>query len=77
MIIDELKTIIKAVSPNSDISNVSGDTKLKEDLGLDSLSTLMMAMQIETKYNFKFENLTGFKTVQEVLDYLASVGIKD
>lgn len=77
MIIDELKTIIKAVSPNSDISNVSGDTKLKEDLGLDSLSTLMMAMQIESKYNFKFENLTGFKTVQEVLDYLASVGIKD
>ena len=77
MIVDELKLLIKQVSPNSDVSNIKPETRLKEDLGLDSLSTLMLAMQIETKFNFKFEQLSGFKTVKEVLDYLASVGITD
>ena len=77
MVLDDLTEIIKKIAPNSKTDNLSGSSRLKEDLGLDSLSSLMMAMQIEEKYKFKFEKMAMFTTVQEVIDYLASIGIKD
>lgn len=48
-------------------------SSLKEDLGLDSISTLYLVLEIEREFGIKFENqvLTSFVTVGEVEDYIA------
>lgn len=77
MVIDELKVIVKKVAPKADIEKVTEDARLLEDLRLDSLNVLMVAMAVEEKFNIQFDNLVPFKTVKEVLDALSEKGIKD
>ena len=67
---DDLKEILERVIPGVDISGVSAETKLIEDLGFDSLAIMMMSMEIEDKYNFKFTEFVKFETVGDVLKYL-------
>lgn len=67
---DDLKEILERVIPGVDISGVSAETKLIDDLGFDSLAIMMMSMEIEDKYNFKFTEFVKFETVGDVLKYL-------
>lgn len=77
MIIDDLKEIVKKVAPKVNTEKVTEDARLLEDLRLDSLSVLMIAMGVEEKYNVHFENFVPFKTVKEVVDALKDMGIQD
>ncbi|MCQ2591883.1 MAG: phosphopantetheine-binding protein [Treponema sp.] len=77
MIIDELKSVVKKVAPKIDTEKVTEDARLMEDLRLDSLSVLMIAMGVEEKFGVHFENFVPFKTVKEVVDALKEMGIQD
>ena len=46
------------------------DSQLTSDLGLDSLTTLLLSLAIENKFNFKFEGMVKFNTVGEVIDHI-------
>ena len=70
--LDTLKDILKKVLPGVDMSKVTEDTKLIEDLGFDSLAIMMMSMEIEDAFNFKFKEFVKFETVGDVCRYLES-----
>lgn len=69
--IERLKVVIERVVPGIDLTNVSRDTRLVEDLGFDSLALMMMAMGIEDAFGYRFTEFVRFTTVGEVCDYLA------
>ncbi len=67
-VFDSLKEVIKVVRPNIDLGNVDYDTRLIEDLALDSLSMMLTAMAIENKLGIRFDMQHTFKTVGDVCD---------
>jgi acyl carrier protein len=70
--LEQLKSILEKVLPDVDISKVNENTKLKEDLGFDSLAMMMMSMEIEDAFNFRFTEFVRFETVGDVCGYLES-----
>ena len=70
----KLKTILGKVLPDMDVSEVTHDTRLVEDLGFDSLAMMMMSMEIEDAFGFKFTEFVRFETVGDVCRYLIDKG---
>lgn len=70
--LEKLKTILKKVLPDMDVEGVTPDTRLVDDLGFDSLAMMMMAMEIEDSFGFRFTELVKFETVGDVCGYLES-----
>jgi len=68
--LEKLKVILEKVLPDVDMANVTADTKLIDDLGFDSLAIMMMSMEIEDAFGFKFKEFVKFETVGDVCDYL-------
>lgn len=68
---ERLKSVIERAVPGVDVSGVTRETRLVEDLGFDSLALMMMAMGIEDAFGFRFTEFVRFETVGEVYDYLA------
>ena len=71
-IFEEVKDILKQIKPSSDLSAINDDSQLVRDVGLDSLTILLLSLAIENKFGFKFEGNPKFNTVSEVLDYIAA-----
>jgi acyl carrier protein len=70
--LEKLKEILIKVLPGVDMENINADTRLKEDLGFDSLAMMMMAMELEEAFGFKFAEFVKFETVGDVCAYLES-----
>ena len=70
--LDRLKEILSNVLPDVDMSSVNENTKLIDDLGFDSLAIMMMSMEIEDAFGFKFKEFVKFETVGDVALYLES-----
>ena len=68
--LEKLKVILEKVLPDVDMANVTADTKLIDDLGFDSLAIMMMSMEIEDAFGFKFKEFVKFETVGDVCNYL-------
>lgn len=68
--LEKLKTVLKRVLPDMDMSSVTESTRLIEDLGFDSLALMMMSMEIEDAFDFKFLEFVKFETVGDVCRYL-------
>ena len=68
--IEQLKEILGKVLPEVDMSEVTASTKLRDDLGFDSLATMMLAMEIEDAFGFKFSEFVKFETVNDVCIYI-------
>ena len=71
-IFEELKEILKQIKPSMDLSTITEDSQLVRDVGLDSLTILLLSLAVESKFGFKFEGNPKFTTVGEVLDYIAT-----
>ena len=72
-ILNELKTIFKQINPKIDSDKITPDTRLTEDLGLDSLTILLMSFAIEKRFEFKFDGTPKFGTVGEVAEYIETL----
>lgn len=70
--LNRLKEILGKVLPDVDMSTVTLDTRLIDDLGFDSLAMMMMAMELEDAFKFKFTEFVKFETVGDVCGYLES-----
>jgi len=68
--LDKLKEILLRVIPGVDVDTVTNDTRLVEDLGFDSLALMMMSMEIEDTFDFRFTELVNFETVGDACKYL-------
>ena len=65
-----LKEILQLIKPSLDLSTVNENSQLISDIGLDSLTILLLSLAIENKFNIKFEGAVKFNTVGEVIDYI-------
>lgn len=68
--IDQLKEILSKVNKDIDMQSITEETRLVDDLGLDSLSIMLFAMEIEAAFGFRFTEPVKFVTVGEVCKYL-------
>lgn len=58
---------------DTDKSKITSDTELREDLGLDSLDTVDLAMDIEDMFKFYINDLSEFcecKTVGDLSSFI-------
>lgn len=69
--LERLKEILSKVAIDVDMSAVTEDTRLIEDLEFDSLAIMMMSMEIEDAFGFKFTEFVKFETVGDVCRYLS------
>ena len=64
-----LKEVIGIIRPNTDLTNVSFDTVLVRDLGIDSLSMMLLSLAVEEKFKMRFAPAAPAPTtVGEVCD---------
>ncbi len=68
--LEKLKDILGKVNEEIDMDTVTEQTKLIEDLGLDSLSIMLFAMEIEAAFGFRFTEPVRFVTVGDVCAFL-------
>ena len=57
------------------MTTVNESTTLIDDLGFDSLAIMMMSMEIEDAFGFKFTEFVKFETVGDVCRYLEQKGV--
>ena len=68
--LDQLKTILAKINKTVDMTTVTEQTRLVEDLALDSLAIMLFAMEIEVAFGFRFTEPVKFETVGDVCAYL-------
>ena len=68
--LERLKKLMKNVNPDTNLDNVTLDTKLVDDLHFDSLGIMMFAMAIEDEFGVSFDEPMNFQTVKDVVDYI-------
>ena len=68
--LERLKSILERVVPDVDMTTVNESTTLIDDLGFDSLAIMMMSMEIEDAFGFKFTEFVRFETVGDVCRYV-------
>lgn len=69
-ILEDLKEILQLIKPSLDLSTVNEDTQLISDIGLNSLTIMLLSLAIENKFKIKFEGALKFNTVGDVIDYI-------
>lgn len=58
-----------------DVSGVSPELSLREDLGINSIGLLYMAMAVEEEFEIKFKN-EDFAAIRTVADVIACIESK-
>ena len=71
-IFEGLKEVLVLIKPSMDMTSINEDSQLVRDVGLDSLTILLLSLAVENKFAFKFEGAPKFNTVGEVIDYISS-----
>ncbi|MEG0074635.1 MAG: acyl carrier protein [Eubacterium sp.] len=67
--LEQVKEVL-VESINVDEALVVPEARLQEDLGIDSLSAVELAMELETAFDIRIEDdeLANLKTVQDILN---------
>lgn len=71
--------IKKVLSDELGIENeITKETRLREDLGIDSLLSVQLSVLLENKYNIDIteEELEDLKTINDVIVLLNKKGVK-
>lgn len=74
--LEKLKALLKNSMPDTDTEQVTRDSSLLADLGLDSLNLMLLAIVAEDEFNIRFE--IGFhpETVGDLCDYIDNAEAK-
>ncbi len=74
--LEKMRPII-AEQLNVEESEIKESTKLKDDLGADSLDLFELVMALEEEFGIEIpsEDLESIVTVQDVIDYLQNKGV--
>ncbi len=68
-----LKEVMALVKPKLNLSTIGEESNLITDLGVDSLSMLMLSLGIENKFGIQLPTREPFSTVAEVINCIASL----
>ena len=71
--LERLKEVFKnVVSDDADVSEITEQTGLFTDLGMNSIAMLYMALAVEDEFGISFtnEDFTSFQTVGDVLKFI-------
>ena len=73
-IIEKLKNVLVEMDPKNaqKVENVTDNTKLLTDLGIDSVSMLYLVIAVEETFDIYFDSDEQFVTVGQVVDYIQS-----
>lgn len=66
----ELIDILLRTAPDTDISKLTNESRLKADLGLTSLDFIMIMFEIQDQYGVTFTGEESIETVGDVLRFL-------
>jgi len=69
-IFNRLKVIIGDAMPDMDMTNVTMESSLKNDLGINSLGMIMLALLVEEKFAVSFDETVNFETVEDICAYI-------
>lgn len=72
MIFDKLVEIFERVMPQVNTADITMDSVLSTDLGVDSLNMMLLAISVEDVFNINFESNVKLETVKDICDYVAS-----
>ena len=53
-VLDGLKEVLTVLRPHTDLSNVTGETELVRELGIDSLTMMLLSLAVEEKFKMRF-----------------------
>ena len=68
-VLDGLKEVIAVIRPHTDLTNVDYDTELVRELGIDSLTMMLLALASEEKFQMRFpDGEAAPTTVGQVCD---------
>lgn len=70
-ILETLKGLfVEVYGDDVDVSSITAETNLRDDLGLNSIGMLSVAIAVEDKFGFRFanEDVSAIKTVQDIID---------
>jgi acyl carrier protein len=68
-VFEGLKEILAVVRPNTDLTDVNFETELVRELGIDSLTMLLLSLAAEEKFQMRFpDGAPAPTTVGEVCD---------
>ena len=70
MIFEKLIEIFGNIVPEVNADEITPDSSLTEDLGLNSLTSMLLAVSIEDEFGIKFEDAGELATVQDVIDFI-------
>ena len=56
--------------PDLNVSAIDTQTRLREDLALNSLTMMMLAVAVEEEFDFCFDELPEFQTVGDICHYI-------
>jgi acyl carrier protein len=72
MLYDEIVAMLAKQLKIKDVSTIRPDSKIKEELGADSIDVLQVLLTLEEERGITIpdEELATFKVVQDVVDYL-------
>jgi acyl carrier protein len=65
--------IIQTVAPDSDLSNLKHDVRLRDQLGMDSMDFLDIVMELRKQYKIEVpkEDYTKLASLDSAAEYLA------
>ena len=72
-IFEKLTNIFNIViNRNIDVSKINMESKIVEDLGINSIGLIYLAVAIEEEFGVDMANasLESFKTIKDVIDYI-------
>ena len=77
MIYSEVEGIVKEVLAKQltmDVAKIDLESRLVEDLGIDSFGSVEIAFELEEKFNIKIPDAALYeaKTVKNIVDYISS-----
>ena len=70
MMFDQLMEIVQNVIPEVNSDDIHEDSLLVEDLGLNSLTMMLLAVSIEDEYGITFDDSAKLETVNDVISYI-------
>lgn len=73
---ERLLKLIQDNLPDADLSKANENSRLMEDLGLDSIGMMMLSMSIEDEFGVQFNEPVNFKTVKDLLNWLEAHNAK-
>lgn len=70
MIYNKLIEILKRIMPQVDTSQITFDSILTTDLGVDSLNMMLLAISVEEEFEIEFESNARIATVGDICEYV-------